>query len=218
MLRRALLISVMLHFVLLLSASRLDVFVLPATSGLGGNVLEMRIGAHDTHEQLSPKVLNQGILDAKSKTAVRRSWLPSEKKTEDFNIGRFFRSTVEATNSVHADSGRSPDLKSSSALQPASAEDLGQYRLNVARSARQFKVYPSLAREKGWEGLVHVSVAMPIGLGHPIVSLSRSSGHEVLDRQALEMVEQAVSLAIMPEGMRGSGLSISLPVEYRLGE
>lgn len=217
MLMRTLLISVLLHFVILLSASRLDWFALPAKSGIGVNVLEMRIGAYGKHELRYPKVSNQGTPDSKSQMAVRSSRLPSEQKTDEFNIGRFFRSTVEVANSGHVDSGGSPDLKSPDS-HPASAEELGQYRLNVARSARQFKVYPSIAREKGWEGVVHVSVAMPIGLGSPTVSLSRSSGHEVLDRQAVEMVEQAVSLAVMPDVMRGRGLSISLPVEYRLGD
>lgn len=217
MLIRALLISVFLHLVTLLSASRLDVFSQPAASGRGKNALEMRIGTRDTHELHSPKIAIQGVPDAKPGMTVRKSGVTSEVKTGYLNIGRFFRSTVEGANSGSAELDRARGIESAK-LQSTAAEELGQYRLNVARNARQFKVYPSLARDNGWEGVVHVSVVMATGMANPIVSLDRSSGHRVLDRLALEMVEQAVSLAIMPEGMRGRNLSISLPVEYRLAD
>lgn len=217
MLIRALLISVFLHFVTLLSASRLDVFALPATSGRGMSTLDMRIGTHDMHELHAPKMSIQGVPNTKREMAVRKSGVAPEVKTGDLNIGRFFRSTVEGANSGSAELDRARGIESAK-LQSTAAEELGQYRLNVARNARQFKVYPSLARDNGWEGVVHVSVVMATGMANPIVSLDRSSGHRVLDRQALEMVEQAVSLAIMPEGMRGRNLSISLPVEYRLAD
>lgn len=97
-------------------------------------------------------------------------------------------------------------------------EAVKEYRLNVARTSRQFKNYPPLARKQGWEGVVLVAVAMPLAAGAPTVSLGRSSGYEVLDRQALDMVEQAVGLAVLPDGMRDRRLKISLPVEYRLAD
>ncbi|MGB4065136.1 MAG: energy transducer TonB [Azonexus sp.] len=217
MLIRALLISVFLHLVSLLSAGRLDVFALPAASGRAVSALEMRIGSRDMHELASPKMSIQGVPKVKPEMTVRKSGVASEVKTADLNIGRFFRSTVEGANSGNAEFDRAHGIESSKP-QSTTVEELGQYRLNVARSARQFKVYPSLARDNGWEGVVHVSVVMAIGMGNPTVSLDRSSGHGVLDQQALEMVEQAVSLAVMPEGMRGRNLSISLPVEYRLAD
>lgn len=217
MLTRALLISVFLHFVILLSASRPGVLAPPATSGRGMSTLEMRIGTHDMHELHSPQISTQGVSNAKPEMTVRKSGVTSDVKTGNLNIGRFFRSTVEVVDSGGAKLDHAHGIESSKS-QSTTVEELGQYRLNVARSARQFKVYPSLARDNGWEGVVHVSVVMAMGMANPAVSLDRSSGHRVLDRQALEMVEQAVSLAIMPEGMRGRNLSISLPVEYRLAD
>lgn len=217
MLIRALLGSVLLHFMVLLSVSRLDVFVLPATSGLGVSALEMRIAEHNMHEQISFEASKRRQSDAKPETVARMSKLPSDQKAARFNSGRFFRSTVEVDNPGYEASARSADLLSAESP-PATAAEIGQYRLNVARSARQFKVYPLLARENGWEGVVHVSVTMPIGLEPPAVSLDRSSGHETLDLQALEMVELAVNLATVPEGMNGRGLRISVPVEYRLAD
>ncbi|NTV69392.1 MAG: TonB family protein [Azonexaceae bacterium] len=217
MLIRALFISALFHFVIFLSADHLERVAPPAVSGPGIGVLEMRIALREKPQVLSPAVTKQGVSDVVPESAVQKSDFVPEKKTKDLNIGRFFRSTVEVANLNHTDASRSPDIKSPE-LPSASVEELGQYRLNVARSARQFKVYPSLARENGWEGVAHVTVALPFDLGRPVVSLGRSSGHAVLDRQALDMVEQAVSLALMPEGLRGKGLSISVPVEYRLAD
>lgn len=217
MLIRALLISILLHLMILLSASRFDAFVLSKASGTGTSVLEMRVGLQEKRDRHSSEVSAPGVPYTKSDTGVRKAKVPPGQKAEHFNIGRFFRSTVELEGSGTMGSGQSSDQKQLAA-QPLSEEALGRYRLNLARSARQFKTYPSLARENGWEGVVVVSIVIPIGLSLPTVSIGRSSGHAVLDRQALEMVEQAVNLAVVPDDVLGRGMNISLPVEYRLAD
>lgn len=105
------------------------------------------------------------------------------------------------------------------AQEPAPAsEGALEYRLNVAREARKFKRYPSIARERGWEGVVVVAVSVTLASARPIVSLERSSGYDELDRQALEMMAKAVTQAPLPVGVQGRRFGISLPVEYRLAE
>ena len=99
-----------------------------------------------------------------------------------------------------------------------SSETLSEYRLSLARVARRFKAYPPLARDEGWQGEVIVVVAIHAGMATPVVSLGRSSGHQLLDQQALEMVSHAVQNADFPEGLRGKFMSISLPVEYSLAD
>jgi len=215
MLMRAMFVSVLLHLGMLLSLSRLDAVAPFAVSGHKANALKMTLGGRGSPDSLNPGVQKTASVDAKPEGAVRQSSSPPEHKAEHFNFGRFSRLTVESSNSGIAEPDRSLDVVPSMPL-PASAEDIGIYRLSVARTARQFKAYPSIARENGWEGVVDVSVTVPVGLGNPIVSLGHSSGHGILDRQALEMVEQAVSLAVLPAGMRGRSMTISLPVEYRL--
>lgn len=102
--------------------------------------------------------------------------------------------------------------------QALASEGALEYRLNVAREARKFKRYPLIARESGWEGVVVVAVSMALVSARPVVSLERSSGYDALDRQALEMMAEAVTLAPLPVGMQGRKFGISLPVEYRLAE
>lgn len=215
MLIRAMLISVFLHLVMLISPSRLDGLARTTITGAGPNALNAVIARRDGNDSLEPGI-RQTVM-VKAQAAVRRPGALPESKTEHFKFGPFFRSTVKPAITEKAMPDRSLEVTPTD-TQAASVEEIGQYRLNVARSARQFKVYPPLAREKGWEGVVQVAVVTPIGQGAPIVSLANSSGYEVLDRQALEMVTQAVNLTILPEGMRGRRLAISFPIEYRMAE
>ncbi len=99
-----------------------------------------------------------------------------------------------------------------------SVDGVRQYRLNLAREARRFKDYPREARERGWEGVVVVVVNTVAGVGVPVVSLSQSSGHDVLDQAALDLLGQSVGTATMPESLRGRQFALTLPIHYRLDE
>lgn len=215
MLIRAIVISVLSHLAILISPIHLDGLARIAATGDGMNALNVVIASRGGADSLDPGIRKAAMV--KAQAAVRQPSAPLKSTAEHFNFDPFFRSTVEPAVSGKAKFDRSLEVTPTDAL-AASVVEVGQYRLAVARSARQFKVYPPLAREKGWEGVAQVSVVMPTGQGAPTVSLANSSGYEVLDRQALEMVGQAVSLAILPEGMRGRRMAISLPVEYRLAD
>jgi periplasmic protein TonB len=98
-----------------------------------------------------------------------------------------------------------------------SAEGLRQYRLALAREARRYKQYPPLARSRGWEGTVELRVEITAG-ARPSVGLARSSGHEVLDAEALEMMGRAVLLAVVPVSLQGRSFSVPVPVRFALDE
>ncbi|MCM8596627.1 TonB family protein [Accumulibacter sp.] len=97
-----------------------------------------------------------------------------------------------------------------------SADDLRQYRIALAVAARRFKRYPALARERGIEGRVEVAVDVRSWPHGPELSLARSSGSALLDRQAIWMIEQASASTTLPEGLRGRNFSVLLPVEFSL--
>jgi len=99
-----------------------------------------------------------------------------------------------------------------------SAEGLGAYRLNLAREARRFKRYPAIARERSWEGVVVLTLQARTGSVVPLVSIESSSGHDVLDMQALEMLLQAVRQATVPESLRGKQFAINVPIHFRLAD
>jgi protein TonB len=98
----------------------------------------------------------------------------------------------------------------------ASADDLRQYRLSLAISARRFKRYPALARERGWEGTSEVALNVNALLPVPEVVLVRSSGQGVLDQQALEMMTQAARVTSLPPSLKGRDFRVLLPVKFSL--
>lgn len=115
---------------------------------------------------------------------------------------------------------RAPDspIEPKPEVDVVSEEAARLYRLNLAREARHFRRYPELARASGWEGVVIVAIATPSIGAAPGVSLARSSGHRVLDDQAVEMMAQAVGRALIPPDMLGRRFRIDVPLEYRLAD
>jgi protein TonB len=97
-----------------------------------------------------------------------------------------------------------------------SADDLHHYRLSLAISARRFKRYPALARERGWEGTVELALNVNALVPDPEVVLVRSSGRDVLDEQALEMMTQAARVTSLPQSLKGRDFRVLLPVKFSL--
>ena len=98
----------------------------------------------------------------------------------------------------------------------ADAGTLEQYRLALIVATRRYKRYPAIAMEKGWQG--RVDVHMVIGANGMIASTSikTSSGHEILDKQALDMLKKGKTTVQIPVGLRGREFSIDVPVIFNL--
>jgi protein TonB len=93
-----------------------------------------------------------------------------------------------------------------------------QYSIEVAGFAKKFKIYPRVARDNNWEGQVVIRVAVKANGINATYSVLVSSGHEVLDKQALEMITKGRSRAQIPPGLRGKDFSFDIPVSYELKE
>ena len=148
--------------------------------------------------------------------------LGSEKKPPD--LPTFSRSTatddVAVTEKAVIVSGEAA-RDSSAGVGQAEKLDLDgvrQYRLSLAREARRFKRYPDQARERGREGVVVLIVTTVAGVAIPQVKLSQSSGSDLLDQAALELLETAVQAAMLPESLQGQQFALTLPIHYRLDD
>lgn len=131
-------------------------------------------------------------------------------------------SLLPPTTSVSGDASGVAEAASASAAgvvtpSGASADGLRQYRIDLAGAARRYRSYPALARNRGWQGVVELSVSIgPPGV--PSVQLNRSSGHGLLDEQALDMLSRAVAETPLPDSLRGGKFSVMIPIRFSLEE
>lgn len=96
------------------------------------------------------------------------------------------------------------------------AGSIDQYRLALIGVARRYKRYPAQAMEKGWQG--RVEIRLVIGPEGTLQSntVKISSGHAILDNQALTMVERASSVMPVPSVLHGREFSVDIPVIFDL--
>lgn len=126
-----------------------------------------------------------------------------------------------AAGSVAARSGQSPAAAGSAAV-PGPAGDgldpdgLRAYRFALATQARRYKHYPARARDSGWQGTAEVQVSVPASGIVPAPRLARSSGFELLDAAALDMIANAAAQTVVPTSLRGRSFTVLLPVVFDL--
>lgn len=111
------------------------------------------------------------------------------------------------------------DASASLAEPGAASPDLGslaQYRLALIGAAKRHKTYPQLAIDRGLEGRVDVRLMIGTDGGPARVLVRRSSGHDVLDRQALELMRTASALTPVPPALRNHAFAVEVPVLYEL--
>jgi protein TonB len=97
-----------------------------------------------------------------------------------------------------------------------------QYRVALMEEAARYarrrfppKGYPPLAQDNSWEGSLKLGIAVNAD-GRASVSLKASSGHEVLDRHALDTFRQAARTVPVPQALRGRDFALEVSAVYRL--
>ena len=93
------------------------------------------------------------------------------------------------------------------------ADDLRAYQLGLATRARRFRIYPALALEQNLSGRAEVEVVLQ-PWSPPRFQLKKTSGHDVLDQAALEMLRRASPSVGFPDSLRERAFSFVLPVEF----
>ncbi|WP_338333505.1 TonB family protein [Acetobacter sp. LMG 32666] len=78
----------------------------------------------------------------------------------------------------------------------------------------KFKRYPSDAMAERQEGVPSVTFSMD-RKGHVLsVTLASSSGHPLLDQEAVDLPRRAQPLPAPPEGVQGDPITLTVPVEF----
>ena len=99
--------------------------------------------------------------------------------------------------------------------QPDQQQLLGRYAQQLSRLLASQQEYPRLAAMRGWEGEVRLRLKVARKGNLLFLQVDRSSGHEILDQHALQLVDQ-VRLPPFPDELEGSEIQITVPVNYKL--
>lgn len=142
-------------------------------------------------------------------------------------------SSSEEVSPLSSSPASSPALSSAPLTPAASAVDTDELADQLWRRMESLKRYPYLARRNGWEGKVFIKVVLG-GDGRLLhAEIQESSGHEVLDQDALRVLRAAAALKVGPNSSITQGCAsaesagcagaawqqqatFTLPVAYRL--
>jgi len=97
------------------------------------------------------------------------------------------------------------------AVDPGSLE---RYRLELKVVAAKYKRYPRTATDNNWKGVVALRVVVGPGGQLAALTVTKTSGHEVLDRQAQEMFRSAAAALPVPPVLRGKQFAVDVAVDY----
>lgn len=86
--------------------------------------------------------------------------------------------------------------------------------MQVIEAAIKFKRYPRAAMDNNWEGRADVRVTFGSDGRRASIVIVRSSGHEILDKQALDTVTKA--FVPVPPALRGKEFAFEIPVIFNL--
>lgn len=101
-------------------------------------------------------------------------------------------------------------------VRPDQQSLLGRYAQQLSRLLASHQEYPRLAAQRGWEGEVRLRLKVARQGNLLSVQVDRSSGHDILDQHALQLVDLASGLPPLPDGLEGSEILVIVPVNYRL--
>jgi len=101
-------------------------------------------------------------------------------------------------------------------LQQRKMDAVELFTNNLAFHISKFKKYPRIAMRRNWQGMVLVKMVMLDNGNIQSLSIEKSSGYEVLDNEAMKMIERAKPLPKPPDILAGDEVNIYVPVSFAL--
>jgi protein TonB len=96
------------------------------------------------------------------------------------------------------------------------AAALAAYGRDLAGAVATHQRYPRVALLRQWQGTAVLQLELAADGRLLGVRVASSSGHDTLDRQALDMVRAALPLPAMPAALVGRPLVVDVPVVFRI--
>jgi len=100
---------------------------------------------------------------------------------------------------------------------PAAERTLStSYEKSLSDLIKRNEKYPERARRQHWQGTVIVVLSLSAEGKVMDITIAESSGRDILDEAALEMVRRASPLPRAPEGLRGKERAVRVPIAFKL--
>ena len=93
---------------------------------------------------------------------------------------------------------------------------LERYGRSLSSALARQQQYPRIAAMRGWEGEVQLSVTIARKGNIVATQVVHSSGFDVLDQNAVQLVTSAAPLPRPPETLQNREIQIIVPVHYKL--
>ena len=101
-------------------------------------------------------------------------------------------------------------------LQQRKMDAVELFTNNLAFHISKFKKYPRIAMRRNWQGMVLVKMVMLDNGNIQSLSIEKSSGYDVLDNEAMKMIERSKPLPKPPDILAGDEVNIYVPVSFAL--
>lgn len=234
---QALIVSLLLHFVLLISVAVL----VPEKPGLTAAALSVVMSVETRRPvtapvKTPPRAAAPPVVE-RANVAPAKTSIPARRKPEEQTIMAVAPTPASDAPAVAAPpaspaaavSNAAPSVETSKgsvakaapgpvadAPEAINKNDVADLRASLGSAARRFKRYPRLARERGWEGMVEIVLVYNTHLPSPEIRVGRSSGRSMLDEQAMDMLSRAAQTTALPVGLKGRDFQLTLPVVFSL--
>ena len=90
------------------------------------------------------------------------------------------------------------------------------YSSLLAAAIAKYKQYPKIAQMRGWQGLIIIELQLNPQGGVIYSQIKKSSGYDVLDQEALEMIKRASPFPQPPEALRNKNFTVLVPISFKL--
>ncbi|MDE2439872.1 MAG: TonB family protein [Betaproteobacteria bacterium] len=121
-----------------------------------------------------------------------------------------------AASAVVAQAAEVPRTPVLDAAMPTQSDVLAGYRQRLTELFARTHEYPRVAAMRGWEGEVRLRLKVARKGNLLGVHLDRSSGFDVLDQDALALLEGHGNLPPLPEALEGNEIQVIVPINYKL--
>lgn len=125
-------------------------------------------------------------------------------------------SNPASTEAVVAAPPSAPAVEAGQAVVAPEPVSIAQYQLALNIAAKKYRDYPRYARQREWEGRVTVRLDIGADGRAQQVRVTKSSGYELLDNTAQEMLRKAQRDTPVPDALRGRPFIVEVAVLFEL--